>query len=84
MNNKCLAFPHPAVSDRLPPVIRQGPVNQTVPVDGMALLSCEASGSPVPSILWKKDGTPVSASDSRLKQLDTGALQIRYAKVRRH
>ncbi|XP_023683497.2 roundabout homolog 1 isoform X1 [Paramormyrops kingsleyae] len=70
-----------AVSDRLPPVIRQGPVNQTVPVDGMALLSCEASGSPVPSILWKKDGTLVSASDSRLKQLDTGALQIRYAKL---
>lgn len=75
-------FPPPAVvSDRPPPVIRQGPVNQTVAVDGTVVLSCVVSGNPSPTILWRKDGVLVSTHDSRVKQLDTGALQIRYAKV---
>ncbi|KAL4608511.1 hypothetical protein GN956_G24707 [Arapaima gigas] len=69
------------VSDRPPPVIRQGPVNQTVPVDEMVTLSCEAAGTPAPTILWRKDGALVSTHDSRIKQQDTGALQIRYAKL---
>ncbi|XP_018586176.2 roundabout homolog 1-like isoform X3 [Scleropages formosus] len=69
------------VSDRPPPVIRQGPVNQTVPVDGMVTMACEVAGSPMPSILWRKDGALISTHDSRIKQLDTGALQIRYAKL---
>ncbi|XP_054650907.1 roundabout homolog 1 isoform X10 [Dunckerocampus dactyliophorus] len=67
------------VSDRPPPVIRQGPTNQTVAVDGTVVLTCVASGSP--TILWRKDGVLVSTHDSRVKQLDTGALQIRYAKL---
>ncbi|XP_049582109.1 roundabout homolog 1 isoform X5 [Syngnathus scovelli] len=67
------------VSDRPPPVILQGPTNQTVAVDGTVVLSCAASGSP--TILWRKDGVLVSTHDSRVKQLDTGALQIRYAKL---
>nr|XP_061797585.1 roundabout homolog 1-like [Nerophis lumbriciformis] len=67
------------VSDRPPPVIRQGPTNQTVAVDGTVVLSCVASGNP--TILWRKDGMLVSTHDSRVKQLDTGALQIRYAKL---
>uniref|UniRef100_A0A3B4AJ46 Uncharacterized protein n=1 Tax=Periophthalmus magnuspinnatus TaxID=409849 RepID=A0A3B4AJ46_9GOBI len=69
------------VSDRPPPVIRQGPTNQTVAVDGTVVLSCQASGSPAPTILWRKDGALVSTHDSRIRQLDTGALQIRYAKL---
>ncbi|XP_034024256.1 LOW QUALITY PROTEIN: roundabout homolog 1 [Thalassophryne amazonica] len=69
------------VSDRPPPVIRQGPTNQTVAVDGTVVLSCMASDNPAPTILWRKDGTLVSTHDSRVKQLDTGALQIRYAKL---
>ncbi|XP_046891364.1 roundabout homolog 1 [Hypomesus transpacificus] len=69
------------VSDRPPPVVRQGPTNQTVSVDGTVVLSCVASGSPAPTILWRKDGVLVSTHDSRVKQLDTGALQIRYAKL---
>ncbi|XP_077578451.1 roundabout homolog 1 [Stigmatopora nigra] len=68
-----------AVSDRPPPVIRQGPTNQTVAVDGTVFLSCAASGNP--TILWRKDGVLLSTHDSRVKQLDTGALQIRYAKL---
>nr|XP_043888951.1 roundabout homolog 1 isoform X9 [Solea senegalensis] len=69
------------VSDRPPPVIRQGPSNQTVAVDGTVVLSCMASSNPTPTILWRKDGVLVSTHDSRVKQLDTGALQIRYAKL---
>ncbi|TKS80767.1 Roundabout -like protein 1 [Collichthys lucidus] len=69
------------VSDRPPPVIRQGPTNQTVAVDGAVVLTCVASGNPAPTILWRKDGVLVSTHDSRVKQLDTGALQIRYAKL---
>ncbi|XP_036931106.1 roundabout homolog 1 isoform X6 [Acanthopagrus latus] len=69
------------ISDRPPPVIRQGPTNQTVAVDGTVALNCMASGNPSPTILWRKDGVLVSTHDSRVKQLDTGALQIRYAKL---
>uniref|UniRef100_A0A8C5T8M7 Roundabout guidance receptor 1 n=1 Tax=Malurus cyaneus samueli TaxID=2593467 RepID=A0A8C5T8M7_9PASS len=69
------------IADRPPPVIRQGPVNQTVAVDGTLVLSCVATGTLMPTILWKKDGILISTQDSRIKQLDTGALQIRYAKL---
>ncbi|XP_058269399.1 roundabout homolog 1 isoform X2 [Hemibagrus wyckioides] len=69
------------ISDRPPPVIRQGPTNHTVPVDGTVVLGCRATGSPPPTILWKKDGVLVSAHDSRFKLLDSGGLQIRYAKL---
>ncbi|XP_031814699.1 roundabout homolog 1 isoform X5 [Sarcophilus harrisii] len=69
------------IADRPPPVIRQGPGNQTVAVDGTLVLNCVATGSPVPTILWRKDGVLISTQDSRIKQLETGALQIRYAKL---
>ncbi|XP_064157581.1 roundabout homolog 1 [Anguilla rostrata] len=69
------------VSDRPPPVVRQGPTNQTVSVDGTVVLSCLATGNPAPTILWRKDGVLVSTHDSRIKQLDAGGLQIRYAKL---
>lgn len=73
--------PLTVVSDRPPPVIRQGPINQTVAVDGTVVLNCAVSGNSSPTILWRKDGVLLSTHDSRIKQLDTGALQIRYAKV---
>ncbi|XP_042313952.1 roundabout homolog 1 isoform X4 [Sceloporus undulatus] len=69
------------IADRPPPVIRQGPVNQTVAVDGTLVLSCVAAGTLMPTILWRKDGILISTQDSRIKQLETGALQIRYAKL---
>ncbi|KAM9468629.1 roundabout homolog 1 isoform 2-T2 [Clarias gariepinus] len=69
------------ISDRPPPVIRQGPTNHTVPLDGTVVLGCRATGTPPPTILWKKDGVLVSTHDSRFKLLDSGALQIRYAKL---
>uniref|UniRef100_A0A8B9I7T9 Roundabout guidance receptor 1 n=1 Tax=Anser brachyrhynchus TaxID=132585 RepID=A0A8B9I7T9_9AVES len=69
------------IADRPPPVIRQGPVNQTVAVDGTLVLNCVATGTLTPTILWRKDGILISTQDSRIKQLETGALQIRYAKL---
>ncbi|XP_075053179.1 roundabout homolog 1 isoform X5 [Mixophyes fleayi] len=69
------------VADRPPPVIRQGPQNQTVAVDGTLVLNCVATGIPVPTIHWRKDGSLLTTQDSRVKQLDTGSLQIRYAKL---
>nr|XP_038041454.1 roundabout homolog 1 isoform X6 [Anas platyrhynchos] len=69
------------IADRPPPVIRQGPVNQTVAVDGTLVLNCVATGTLTPTILWKKDGILITTQDSRIKQLETGALQIRYAKL---
>ncbi|KAF7700364.1 hypothetical protein HF521_003322 [Silurus meridionalis] len=36
------------LTDRPPPIIRQGPANQTLGVDSVALLKCRASGEPHP------------------------------------
>ncbi|XP_071191018.1 roundabout homolog 1-like isoform X1 [Salvelinus alpinus] len=69
------------VSDRPPPVIRQGPSNHTVPVDSTVVLGCQATGTPTPTVHWKKDGVMVSPEEARITQIDTGALQIRYAKL---
>ncbi|XP_071316928.1 roundabout homolog 1-like isoform X1 [Trachinotus anak] len=68
-------------SDHPPPVIRQGPINQTVPVDSTVVLGCQTAGSPPPTVHWKKDGVPVSPVDSRVSLTDTGSLEIRYTKL---
>ncbi|XP_068600469.1 roundabout homolog 1-like [Brachionichthys hirsutus] len=68
-------------SDHPPPVIRKGPLNQTVPVDGTVVLGCQAAGSPPPDIHWKRDGVVVSLVDSRVSIAATGSLEIRYAKL---
>lgn len=70
-----------AGSEHPPPVIRQGPVNQTVPVDSTAVLGCQTVGAPPPTVHWKKDGTVVSPVDSRMSLTETGSLKIHYAKV---
>ncbi|XP_032432047.1 roundabout homolog 1-like isoform X2 [Xiphophorus hellerii] len=70
-----------AGSEHPPPVIRQGPVNQTVPVDSTAVLGCQTVGAPPPTVHWKKDGTVVSPVDSRMSLTETGSLKIHYAKL---
>lgn len=70
-----------AGADHPPPVIKRGPLNQTVPVDSTVVLSCHALGSPPPAIHWKRDGVVLSPVDSRMSISDTGSLEIRYAKV---
>lgn len=70
-----------AGSDYLPPVIRQGPVNQTVPVDSTVVLGCQTAGIPPPTVNWKKDGAVISVADSRISLTETGSLKIHYTKV---
>lgn len=76
-----LLFLLAVIADRPPPVIRQGPVNQTVAVDGTLVLPAvwpqavqcpQFCGERMESLFQPK---------TRIKQLETGVLQIRYAKV---
>uniref|UniRef100_A0A3Q2YXH9 Roundabout, axon guidance receptor, homolog 2 (Drosophila) n=1 Tax=Hippocampus comes TaxID=109280 RepID=A0A3Q2YXH9_HIPCM len=64
------------LSDRPPPIIRQGPSNQTLGVDGVALLKCQASGDPIPSVSWLKDGVSLLGKDPRMSLQELGSLQI--------
>lgn len=69
------------LTDRPPPIIRQGPSNQTLGVDSVALLKCQASGDPIPSISWLKDGVSLLGKDPRMSLQELGSLQIRNIKV---
>ncbi|XP_061537063.1 roundabout homolog 2 isoform X2 [Phycodurus eques] len=69
------------LSDRPPPVIRQGPSNQTLAVDGVALLKCQASGDPIPSVSWLKDGVSLLGKDPRMSLQELGSLQITNIKL---
>lgn len=70
------------LTDRPPPIIRQGPSNQTLGVDSVALLKCQASGDPIPSISWLKDGVSLLGKDPRMSLQELGSLQIRGIKVK--
>lgn len=61
--------------DRPPPIIIQGPVNQTLPVKSVALLNCRASGTPTPIISWYRDGIPVIPSH-KINITEAGLLTI--------
>uniref|UniRef100_A0A3Q2SQM3 Roundabout, axon guidance receptor, homolog 2 (Drosophila) n=1 Tax=Fundulus heteroclitus TaxID=8078 RepID=A0A3Q2SQM3_FUNHE len=65
------------LTDRPPPIIRQGPSNQTLGVDSVALLKCQASGDPIPSVSWLKDGVSLLGKDSRMSLQQLGSLQIK-------
>lgn len=61
---------------RPPPIIHQGPQNQTLPVGGAATLSCLATGEPEPSIFWLKNGVILSPRDTRINVRGSGSLEI--------
>uniref|UniRef100_A0A3B3SBP1 Roundabout, axon guidance receptor, homolog 2 (Drosophila) n=1 Tax=Paramormyrops kingsleyae TaxID=1676925 RepID=A0A3B3SBP1_9TELE len=65
------------LTDRPPPIIRQGPANQTLGVDGVALLKCQAAGDPIPTISWLKDGLSLLGKEPRMSLQEMGSLQIR-------
>ncbi|XP_076002548.1 roundabout homolog 2 [Genypterus blacodes] len=69
------------LTDRPPPIIRQGPSNQTLVVDSVALLKCQASGDPIPSISWLKDGVSLLGKDPRMSLQELGSLQIKSVKL---
>lgn len=62
--------------DTPPPLIIQGPSNQTLPIDGIASLPCRATGNPQPVISWYKDGIPIVQND-RINIDENGMLMIR-------
>lgn len=61
--------------DKPPPLIIHGPVNQTLPVKSVAVLTCAAVGHPAPVISWYRDGIPVPLS-GRANVSDSGTLTI--------
>jgi roundabout axon guidance receptor 2 len=70
------------LTDRPPPIILQGPINQTLAVDGTALLKCKATGEPLPVISWLKEGFTFLGRDPRATIQDQGTLQIKNLRVR--
>ncbi|XP_063304691.1 roundabout homolog 2 isoform X8 [Pelobates fuscus] len=68
------------LTDRPPPIILQGPSNQTLAVDGTALLKCKATGEPMPVISWLKEGFNFMGRDTRFSIQDQGTLQIKGLK----
>uniref|UniRef100_A0A7N8YCH8 Roundabout homolog 2-like n=1 Tax=Mastacembelus armatus TaxID=205130 RepID=A0A7N8YCH8_9TELE len=70
-----------ALKDRPPPIIRQGPSNQTQAVGGVTLLRCQASGDPEPTVTWRKNGASLLGKDSRFSLLDHGSLQIQSTRL---
>ncbi|KAG1651101.1 Roundabout 2 [Nymphon striatum] len=65
-----------SLEDVPPPVIRLGPANQTLPVETMVLLPCQASGTPTPTIKWSYNSQPIRSHNPRMLLLDSGTLQI--------
>uniref|UniRef100_A0A8C4N8Y5 Immunoglobulin superfamily, DCC subclass, member 4 n=2 Tax=Eptatretus burgeri TaxID=7764 RepID=A0A8C4N8Y5_EPTBU len=52
------------------------PEPQTIAVGAAARLHCSATGHPVPSIFWERDGNPIPTFDLRFSSLPNGVLQI--------
>ena len=66
-----------AIEDQPPPIIAMGPANQTLPINTIAVLPCQASGNPKPSIRWFKDQKAITQTESsRLMVEETGTLVI--------
>ncbi|XP_065115558.1 roundabout homolog 3 isoform X2 [Paramisgurnus dabryanus] len=63
-------------SDRIPPIIRQGPANQTLAPGATAQLQCHVMGNPLPSIQWERDGQRILGNDDRISLMENGTLQI--------
>ncbi|XP_068440521.1 roundabout homolog 2 isoform X2 [Clinocottus analis] len=63
-------------SGRVPPIIRQGPANQTVSRGAKAQLHCHVNGGPSVKISWEKDGESLLGNKPRLILMENGTLQI--------
>ncbi|XP_003819980.4 roundabout homolog 3 isoform X4 [Pan paniscus] len=62
--------------DGLPPVILQGPANQTLVLGSSVWLPCRVTGNPQPSVRWKKDGQWLQGDDLQFKTMANGTLYI--------
>lgn len=68
-------------SGRVPPIIRQGPANQTVSRGATAQLHCRVIGGPSVKISWEKDGDGLQGNKPRTSLMENGTLQITDIKV---
>ncbi|XP_060912012.1 roundabout homolog 3 isoform X3 [Labrus mixtus] len=73
---KALLEVESAPSDRVPPIIRQGPTNHTLAPGSTTQLHCHIMGNPIPSIQWEKDGQRILGNDGRISLMDNGTFQI--------
>nr|XP_008534223.1 PREDICTED: LOW QUALITY PROTEIN: roundabout homolog 3 [Equus przewalskii] len=62
--------------DGLPPIIIQGPANQTLALGSSVWLPCRVTGNPQPSVQWKKDGQWLQGDDLQLNLMANGTLYI--------
>ncbi|XP_066895638.1 roundabout homolog 3-like [Kogia breviceps] len=62
--------------DGLPPIILQGPANQTLALGSSVWLPCRVTGNPQPSVQWKKDGQWLQGDDVQLNLMANGTLRI--------
>ncbi|XP_024596531.1 roundabout homolog 3 [Neophocaena asiaeorientalis asiaeorientalis] len=62
--------------DGLPPIILQGPANQTLALGSSVWLPCRVTGNPQPSVQWKKDGQWLHGDDVQLNLMANGTLHI--------
>ncbi|NXT79495.1 HMCN1 protein, partial [Zapornia atra] len=79
---KCVATNDAGVVERSltltlqsPPVITVEPVGTVVEAGATAMLNCQASGEPPPTIRWSRQGHPV-VNDDRVSVLANGSLRI--------
>nr|XP_046245865.1 roundabout homolog 2 isoform X2 [Scatophagus argus] len=63
-------------SGRVPPIIRQGPANQTVSRGAATQLHCRVTGGPSVKISWEKDGERLQGNNPRVTLMENGTLQI--------
>lgn len=67
--------------DGLPPIILQGPANQTLALGSAVWLPCRVTGNPQPSVQWKKDGQWLQGDDLQLNLMANGTLYIANVQV---
>ncbi|XP_034556843.1 roundabout homolog 2 isoform X2 [Notolabrus celidotus] len=63
-------------SGRVPPIIRQGPANQTVSRGAAVQLHCRVIGGPAVKISWEKEGERLQGNKPRVTLMENGTLQI--------
>ncbi|KAM6988285.1 LOW QUALITY PROTEIN: roundabout homolog 2 [Tautogolabrus adspersus] len=63
-------------SGRVPPIIRQGPANQTVSRGATVQLHCRVIGGPAVRISWETEGERLQGNTPRVTLMENGTLQI--------
>ncbi|XP_041850026.1 roundabout homolog 2-like isoform X2 [Melanotaenia boesemani] len=74
--NKALLEVEGGPSGHIPPIIRQGPANQTASRGVTVQLHCRVVGGASVKISWEKDGEKLQGNKARLTLMENGSLQI--------